>query len=74
MKNITIDPDTLNANIETGNRLGDIDLTLNEQGRGLPHGRCAYVGIGGHSGTRSCFKSKQDLIENDRIRRLGICI
>ncbi|KAF5333789.1 hypothetical protein D9758_017175 [Tetrapyrgos nigripes] len=25
-------------------------LVLNEKGRGLPHGRCAYVGIGGHSG------------------------
>ncbi|THV05859.1 glucooligosaccharide oxidase [Dendrothele bispora CBS 962.96] len=50
LKAITIDPVTFNADIETGNRLGDIDLALNEQGRGLPHGRCSFVGIGGHSG------------------------
>ncbi|KIK60129.1 hypothetical protein GYMLUDRAFT_226197 [Collybiopsis luxurians FD-317 M1] len=50
MKNITVDPLTKNAVIETGNRLGDVALALNEAGRGLPHGRCTYVGIGGHSG------------------------
>ncbi|KAF5317434.1 hypothetical protein D9758_018936 [Tetrapyrgos nigripes] len=50
MKNITIDPSTFKARIETGNRLGDVALALNEKGRGLPHGRCSYVGIGGHSG------------------------
>jgi hypothetical protein len=50
MKNITVDPVTKNAVIEPGNRLGDIALTLNDAGRGLPHGRCTYVGIGGHSG------------------------
>lgn len=36
--------------IETGYRLGDIALALNEYGRALPHGRCTYVGIGGHAG------------------------
>ncbi|KAJ7472955.1 glucooligosaccharide oxidase [Mycena galericulata] len=39
-----------NAIIETGNRLGDVALTLNNHGRALPHGTCSYVGIGGHSG------------------------
>ncbi|KAE9390602.1 glucooligosaccharide oxidase [Gymnopus androsaceus JB14] len=50
MTNIIVDPVTFNALIETGNRLGDIALILNDAGRGLPHGRCTYVGIGGHSG------------------------
>lgn len=39
MTNIAVDPVTFNAVIETGNRLGDIALTLNDAGRGLPHGR-----------------------------------
>jgi len=50
MTKIAVDPATFNAIIETGNRLGDISLTLNDAGRGLPHGRCTYIGIGGHSG------------------------
>ncbi|KAJ3888577.1 hypothetical protein GG344DRAFT_67830 [Lentinula edodes] len=50
MKNITVDAVTGNAIIEPGNRLGDVALVLNDAGRGLPHGRCTYVGIGGHSG------------------------
>ncbi|KAK7462246.1 hypothetical protein VKT23_007849 [Stygiomarasmius scandens] len=50
LKGIIVDPETFDATIETGNRLGDIALALNEQGRGLPHGRCVYVGVGGHSG------------------------
>ncbi|KAF5390778.1 hypothetical protein D9757_004482 [Collybiopsis confluens] len=50
MKRITVDSQTKNAVVEPGNRLGDIALALNAVGRGLPHGRCAYVGIGGHSG------------------------
>ncbi|KAJ3816735.1 glucooligosaccharide oxidase [Lentinula raphanica] len=50
MKNITVDLETGNAIIEPGNRLGDVALALNDAGRGLPHGRCTYVGIGGHSG------------------------
>ncbi|KAG6860779.1 hypothetical protein C0995_007683 [Termitomyces sp. Mi166 len=36
--------------IETGNRLGDIATALAEKGRAIPHGTCAYVGIGGHAG------------------------
>ncbi|KAJ7199948.1 glucooligosaccharide oxidase [Mycena pura] len=50
MKGKTYDAATGTAVIQTGNRIGDIALFLNEYGRGMPHGRCAYVGIGGHSG------------------------
>ncbi|KAF4620871.1 hypothetical protein D9613_000020 [Agrocybe pediades] len=32
-----------------GNRLGDIVTALAAHGRGLPHGTCPYVGIGGHA-------------------------
>ncbi|EKM77123.1 hypothetical protein AGABI1DRAFT_115352 [Agaricus bisporus var. burnettii JB137-S8] len=37
------------AKIDSGSRLGDIALTLNNHGRGFGHGTCPYVGIGGHS-------------------------
>ncbi|KAF8633808.1 hypothetical protein AX15_001249 [Amanita polypyramis BW_CC] len=37
------------ATIQTGNRLGDVAVGLNNHGRALPHGTCPYVGIGGHS-------------------------
>lgn len=37
------------ATIQTGNRLGDVALALNQKGRGIPHGSCPYVGIGGHA-------------------------
>ncbi|KAJ7580899.1 hypothetical protein C8J56DRAFT_1103208 [Mycena floridula] len=50
MQKFTYDTDTETALIETGLRLGDIALALNEEGRFIPHGRCTYVGIGGHSG------------------------
>ena len=50
MKKIMIDSSANTATIETGNRLGDIALTLNDAGRALPHGMCPTVGIGGHSG------------------------
>ncbi|KAF8229617.1 glucooligosaccharide oxidase [Tricholoma matsutake] len=48
-KGITVNPSNGTALIESGNRLGDIALTLNDAGRALPHGTCPYVGIGGHS-------------------------
>jgi len=35
--------------IETGNRLGDIALALNDYGFAMPHGTCPYVGLGGHA-------------------------
>ncbi|KAI3599207.1 glucooligosaccharide oxidase [Moniliophthora roreri] len=48
MKKITVDGSTHIATIETGNRLGNVALGLNDAGRALPHGTCLYVGIGGH--------------------------
>ncbi|KDR68209.1 hypothetical protein GALMADRAFT_231441 [Galerina marginata CBS 339.88] len=47
---VAVDTSTNVATIGTGNRLGDVALALNENGRALPHGTCPYVGIGGHSG------------------------
>ncbi|KAK1225377.1 hypothetical protein PQX77_011687 [Marasmius sp. AFHP31] len=49
MKGLSVDSASNVATIETGNRLGDVALGLNEKGRALPHGTCPYVGIGGHS-------------------------
>ncbi|KAK7024499.1 hypothetical protein VNI00_016251 [Paramarasmius palmivorus] len=48
--NITYDPTTETAVIQPGNRLGQVALALNEHGRAMPHGRCSWVGFGGHSG------------------------
>ncbi|KAJ6469253.1 glucooligosaccharide oxidase [Mycena sanguinolenta] len=50
LKAITFQASNNTAIIETGNRLGDVALALNAEGRALPHGTCSYVGIGGHSG------------------------
>lgn len=47
-KNITLEQNG-NVKVGAGNRLGDVALALNEMGRGLPHGTCPYVGIGGHA-------------------------
>ena len=47
---IDVDPTTFIATIGPGNRLGEVALSLNDAGRALPHGTCAYVGIGGQSG------------------------
>ncbi|KAK1225731.1 hypothetical protein PQX77_011317 [Marasmius sp. AFHP31] len=49
MKGLSVDSASNVATIETGNRLGDVAVGLNEKGRALPHGTCPYVGIGGHS-------------------------
>ncbi|KAJ6524534.1 glucooligosaccharide oxidase [Mycena capillaripes] len=46
---ITINPAARTAVIETGNRLGDIALALNDYGFAMPHGTCPYVGLGGHA-------------------------
>ncbi|KAF4621337.1 hypothetical protein D9613_000019 [Agrocybe pediades] len=46
---ITVDDRAGTAVIEMGNRLGDIVTALAAHGRGLPHGTCPYVGIGGHA-------------------------
>ncbi|KAG6852936.1 hypothetical protein C0991_008050 [Blastosporella zonata] len=37
------------AVVEAGNRLGDVATALANSGRAIPHGTCAYVGIGGHA-------------------------
>ncbi|KAL0576787.1 hypothetical protein V5O48_005195 [Marasmius crinis-equi] len=50
LKRISFDPATNTAVIEPGNRLGEVATTLNEAGRAIPHGRCSFVGFGGHSG------------------------
>ncbi|EEB99211.1 hypothetical protein MPER_01152, partial [Moniliophthora perniciosa FA553] len=49
MKNIVFNNSTKIAMVETGNRLGDVALRLNRDGRGIPHGTCPLVGIGGHT-------------------------
>ncbi|KAG6829565.1 hypothetical protein H0H92_004112 [Tricholoma furcatifolium] len=46
---ITVDSTSGAATIGSGNRLGDIATNLADAGRALPHGTCAYVGIGGHA-------------------------
>ena len=53
---ITVDDNAGTAVIEMGNRLGDIVTALAAHGRGLPHGTCPYVGIGGHAGTSLGFR------------------
>ena len=49
-KTVSVDPRMHVAIIGPGNRLGDVALALNNNGRAMPHGTCPYVGIGGHSG------------------------
>jgi FAD/FMN-containing dehydrogenase len=46
---VQVDTASGRATIESGNRLGDIALTLNDHGQGFGHGTCPYVGIGGHA-------------------------
>jgi len=48
-RRIDVDEKTGAAVIGTGNKLGNIATALNSHGRALPHGTCAYVGIGGHA-------------------------
>ena len=50
MTNITVDPQTFNTVVQTGNRLGSVALALNASGRAMAHGVCPYVGAGGHVG------------------------
>ncbi|KAK1230674.1 hypothetical protein PQX77_006228 [Marasmius sp. AFHP31] len=55
MQGLSIDSASKVATIETGNRLGDVAVGLNEKGRALPHGTCPYIGIGGRSGKVELF-------------------
>ena len=50
---VAVDSSTEKAIIGPGNRLGNVALALNDEGRALPHGTCPYVGVGGHSGMSS---------------------
>ncbi|KAJ8096109.1 hypothetical protein PM082_000016 [Marasmius tenuissimus] len=50
MKGLSVDSAPNIATSETRNRLGNIAVGLNEEGKALPYGTCPYVGIGGHSG------------------------
>ncbi|KAJ7589172.1 glucooligosaccharide oxidase [Mycena floridula] len=50
LKTILVNPTSHVATIETGNRLGDVAVALNNAGRGIGHGTCPYVGVGGHAG------------------------
>lgn len=51
MKNLSkVSINSGTAVIETGNRLGDVATALANNGKAIPHGTCAYVGIGGHAG------------------------
>lgn len=54
---VTVNSSKGTAIIESGNRLGDIALALSNAGRALPHGTCAYVGIGGHACRLRAFNS-----------------
>lgn len=47
-KDITIDELNI-AKVGSGNKLGDVALKLNEKNRGMPHGVCPWVGVGGHA-------------------------
>ncbi|KAK0242942.1 glucooligosaccharide oxidase [Armillaria nabsnona] len=63
------------ATIETGLRLGDVALALNDVGRGLPHGSCPYVGIGGHAaGGGFGFASRMWGLIMDRIVSMTVVL
>lgn len=48
MADISVDGSSKIGYIGGGARLGDVALALNDAGRGMPHGSCPYVGVGGH--------------------------
>ena len=50
LKSITFANDNQQATVQTGNRLGDVGLSLWNNGQKvLPHGTCPNVGSGGHT-------------------------
>lgn len=50
LKTISVDQSSGQAVIGSGNRLGDVAIGLHSQaGRAIPHGMCAFIGIGGHA-------------------------
>ncbi|KAJ7115543.1 glucooligosaccharide oxidase [Mycena crocata] len=73
--NITVFPEKRTAMVESGNRLGDIALALNEYGLAMPHGTCPYVGIGGHSSYGGYgFTSRQWGLTLDNILSLNLVL
>ncbi|KAG6896003.1 hypothetical protein C0992_010934 [Termitomyces sp. T32_za158] len=58
------------AVIETGNRLGDVATVLANNGKAIPHGTCAYVGIGGHAAARG-ISAFQKFVQTDIPSKLG---
>jgi FAD/FMN-containing dehydrogenase len=50
LKNITFTNNNQQATVQTGNKLGDVAVSLWNNGqRALPHGTCPTVGSGGHT-------------------------
>ncbi|KAG6864311.1 hypothetical protein C0991_010557, partial [Blastosporella zonata] len=73
--NITVHQEEGTAFIESGNRLGDIAATLGKFGRGLPHGSCAYVGIGGHAASGGFgFASRMWGLTLDSISAINVVL
>ncbi|KAF8069865.1 glucooligosaccharide oxidase [Lyophyllum atratum] len=63
------------AVIETGLRLGEIATSLANAGRALPHGTCAYVGIGGHAAYGGFgFTSRMWGLTLDTIRAVNLVL
>jgi len=40
---ISVDPNTFDVTVQTGNRLGDVALAIHAYGRAMPHGRSASL-------------------------------
>ncbi|KAF8996574.1 glucooligosaccharide oxidase [Hymenopellis radicata] len=75
MTSITYDSATELATLQTGLRLGDVALALNDNGRALPHGSCPYVGIGGHAaGGGFGFTSRMWGLTLDTIQELEVVL
>lgn len=47
-QSVEVDEDSYDAIIGAGALIGDVALALSDKGRGMPHGACPYVGVGGH--------------------------
>lgn len=47
-QSVEIEEGSYDATIGAGALIGNVALALGEKGRGMPHGACPYVGVGGH--------------------------
>ena len=70
LKEITVSSSNI-ATIQTGNRLGNVAVGLNDHGRALPHGTCPYVGIGGHAGKQALIISDISIHSNPQLLVAG---